>query len=121
LKRPSRPLRLRVPSGKTSTPPPRERWSITERNAEIPTPSLSSGRAFIPLKAIPIGAGLKRVLLAMYASGRFRLVPAITGSRKLEWFTASKKPPLSGTFSTPWRVGRNKHQQKNPATARLRK
>jgi hypothetical protein len=37
----------------------------------------------------------------MKASGLLIEIPARTGSRKLQWFTASRKAPSDGIFSTP--------------------
>ncbi len=122
LGRPSEPERIRVPSGKMTTVPPR---STTSRAVSIAVSSdwpRRIGKAPSRDRIQPFKGFSNSSTLATNCSRRRqgRKEPITNGSRKLRWLEATISPPLTRACSRPERCSRNQISIAGTSTTRAR-
>ncbi len=103
------PWRMRVPSGKMTTVPPRSTASLAVSTAVSSDWPRRIGKAPRRLRNQPCKRFSKSSTLATNWIERRqgRSAPIAKGSRKLRWLEATIRPPLKRACSRPWRSSRN--------------
>ena len=118
---PSEPRRIRVPSGKMQTVPPRSRTSRAVSMAVSSDCPRRIGKAPTRERIHPRQRLSNSSTLATYCIGRRHgsVVPITNGSRKLRWFEAMITPPLIPRACS--RPTRERRSQTRNAGCRIRR